>query len=441
MQVTLLTLLAANAVFASPVYKRQSEVISEVASSVTQAAATATNPISLPVGSVTEDITAISTFTDQISSVQPEPSASASDSQDDDSDSPDSSASASASASGAADDVFSLAYPCPDGTQLIYVETQSNVNASLSLVNDAVSYFGNSTLFNVTAASGDSNVVGDTRNTSIADVIVPEVLIDFMMDNETDARFLTWNSTEAATIMDILVASYSTQSQSYTNDTLSTEEEPVSTIKVFSNICVGTEMADAAQTFLQGFFEDRVSAVATGIELASDPSTEGEDSDNPLSSVSSMVESATAPIESATSAIDSAASSATEAIGSATSSIASSAASATSAVGGMPGAAGGPLQINTPPSPTQCRPVAITFTGGQAPYFLSVLPGGEPTATPLLQFPQQDVAGTYTWNVNLAAGTRITLQVRDSTGELNFSSIVSILPSDDSSCLAVPTSA
>ena len=113
MQVTLLTLLAANAVFASPVYRRQA------VSSVTEAAATATNPISLPINSVTPDITPISTMTEVIASVQPEPSAaSSSDPQDDDSDSPDS-ASASASASGSDDGVYSLAYPCPDGTQLV----------------------------------------------------------------------------------------------------------------------------------------------------------------------------------------------------------------------------------------------------------------------------------------------------------------------------------
>lgn len=71
----------------------------------------------------------------------------------------------------------------------------------------------------------------------------------------------------------------------------------------------------------------------------------------------------------------------------------------------------------------------------------SVLPGGNPTATPLLQLPTQQASGSYTWsvmlrqafdslsdkaaiyrNVNLPAGTSITLQVRDGTGALNYAS-------------------
>lgn len=119
MQVTLFTLLAANAVFATPIYKRQSEVVTQVTSVLSEAVPTqvaATNPISLPINSVTPDISAISTMTGAIESAQPgmEPSAMSSGDGSEDSDS---SASASASASGS--DVFSLAYPCPDGTQLV----------------------------------------------------------------------------------------------------------------------------------------------------------------------------------------------------------------------------------------------------------------------------------------------------------------------------------
>ena len=122
MQVTLFTLLAANAVIATPIYKRQSEIVTQITSVISEAvptAPTATNPISLPINSVTPDISAISTMTGAIESAQPgmEPSAMSSGADSEDSDSPDSSASASASASGS--DVFSLAYPCPDGTQLV----------------------------------------------------------------------------------------------------------------------------------------------------------------------------------------------------------------------------------------------------------------------------------------------------------------------------------
>ena len=99
----------------------------------------------------------------------------------------------------------------------------------------------------------------------------------------------------------------------------------------------------------------------------------------------------------------------------------------------------------------------------QAPYFLSVLPAAQPTATPILTLPDQPQAGelevpilvshrktdllspplsnrlpllgSYTWTVNLPAGTNITLQVRDGTGAVNYGSPVVIQPGTSDSCV------
>ena len=90
--------------------------------------------------------------------------------------------------------------------------------------------------------------------------------------------------------------------------------------------------------------------------------------------------------------------------------------------------------------------------------FLSVLPGGETGGTPLLQFPEQPEAGSFTWVVNIAAGTSITLSIRDSkfflsyfyehvliwcigTGAVNYSDQIQIQESPDTSCLATQPSA
>ncbi|KAK9897409.1 hypothetical protein P389DRAFT_169169 [Cystobasidium minutum MCA 4210] len=93
------------------------------------------------------------------------------------------------------------------------------------------------------------------------------------------------------------------------------------------------------------------------------------------------------------------------------------------------------LMINTPASVVQCQPTLLTFGGGTAPYFLSVLPAGQASATPILTLPDQAQAGSYTWTVNLPAGTNITLQVRDGTGAVNYGSPVVVQQGTSDSCV------
>ncbi|CAE6409750.1 unnamed protein product [Rhizoctonia solani] len=106
-------------------------------------------------------------------------------------------------------------------------------------------------------------------------------------------------------------------------------------------------------------------------------------------------------------------------------------------------------QINTPASVVQCQPVQITWSSTNTPVFVSIIPGGQAGAAALQDFGQQ--SGTFlTWTANIAAGTSITFQLRDSTGAVAFSSPVTVQSSSDSSCLgqsastsgtAAPTSA
>jgi hypothetical protein len=60
---------------------------------------------------------------------------------------------------------------------------------------------------------------------------------------------------------------------------------------------------------------------------------------------------------------------------------------------------------------TECQPAAIPFSDGTPPYFISVLPAGQVSAAPLLQFPEQTTS-PYTWNVNLPAGTNMFVLAR-----------------------------
>ncbi|KAH7341547.1 hypothetical protein B0J17DRAFT_647061 [Rhizoctonia solani] len=92
------------------------------------------------------------------------------------------------------------------------------------------------------------------------------------------------------------------------------------------------------------------------------------------------------------------------------------------------------LTINTPASLVQCQPAQITWTAANSPVFLSIIPAGQPGATPLYDFGQQ-TGSSVTWIVNIPPGTQVTCQLRDSTGALAYSAPVSIHPSSDSSCL------
>ncbi|KAG8733327.1 hypothetical protein FRC10_000297 [Ceratobasidium sp. 414] len=90
--------------------------------------------------------------------------------------------------------------------------------------------------------------------------------------------------------------------------------------------------------------------------------------------------------------------------------------------------------ISTPAAVVQCLPAQISFTASHTPVFVGIIPGGQPSATPLEDLGQQS-ASPFTWNANIPAGTSITFQIRDSTGAVAYSAPVTIQASPDSSCL------
>ncbi|CAD6575625.1 MAG: hypothetical protein TREMPRED_001462 [Tremellales sp. Tagirdzhanova-0007] len=83
-----------------------------------------------------------------------------------------------------------------------------------------------------------------------------------------------------------------------------------------------------------------------------------------------------------------------------------------------------------------CQPAALTWTGGSGgPYYIAILPGGEASAAALENLPAAD-ASPATWNVDVAAGTNITLRVTDSSGAIAYSSSVVTQAGSSTSCLA-----
>ncbi|KAF6754457.1 hypothetical protein DFP72DRAFT_848265 [Ephemerocybe angulata] len=95
--------------------------------------------------------------------------------------------------------------------------------------------------------------------------------------------------------------------------------------------------------------------------------------------------------------------------------------------------------VNTPANAVVCQPLQITWSGGTPPYFLSILPGNQPSAAAIRDF--GTVTGTsFTWNpVNLPAGTLIGINLRDSTGTLAQSAAFPVNPGTDDKCLTATT--
>ncbi|KAF8199580.1 hypothetical protein BJ912DRAFT_655872 [Pholiota molesta] len=92
------------------------------------------------------------------------------------------------------------------------------------------------------------------------------------------------------------------------------------------------------------------------------------------------------------------------------------------------------LTINTPTSVVQCQPELLSWTDGAPPYYVSILPGGEPGATPIKSFDTQ-TGMSLTWNVDIAAGTSVTFALKDSTGATAYTDTVPIQAGPDSSCV------
>jgi len=81
------------------------------------------------------------------------------------------------------------------------------------------------------------------------------------------------------------------------------------------------------------------------------------------------------------------------------------------------------------------EPLTVLSPHRQAPYYVSVIPGGEPNGAVLKTLVDGGSSTQYTWNVDLAAGTSITIQIKDASGSTNYSDKVTIGAGSDTSCV------
>ncbi|KAE8270318.1 hypothetical protein A4X09_0g2036 [Tilletia walkeri] len=77
------------------------------------------------------------------------------------------------------------------------------------------------------------------------------------------------------------------------------------------------------------------------------------------------------------------------------------------------------FQVNTPPILTQCQPYSITWTGGVAPFYLTITKGGDITSV-IENFGKQN-SEHYPWIVDQPIETSVTFMVTDSQGKSTMS--------------------
>ncbi|RPD61075.1 hypothetical protein L226DRAFT_570810 [Lentinus tigrinus ALCF2SS1-7] len=94
----------------------------------------------------------------------------------------------------------------------------------------------------------------------------------------------------------------------------------------------------------------------------------------------------------------------------------------------------GDLMINTLSSPVECEPVQFSWQGGAPPYYLSLIPAGQPSAPAMKQFPVQN-GNSMTWTVDMPSGSTFSTSLKDSTGKQAYSDIQKVQSGPDSSCL------
>jgi len=99
--------------------------------------------------------------------------------------------------------------------------------------------------------------------------------------------------------------------------------------------------------------------------------------------------------------------------------------------------ADGVLTINTPANVVQCQNTLLTYSGGTGPYIISVLPGQSMQGAYETLFTQPASSTSVTWLCDIGAGTLLTLGIKDSTGAVQYSAVVTIgaSPTGDESCL------
>lgn len=91
------------------------------------------------------------------------------------------------------------------------------------------------------------------------------------------------------------------------------------------------------------------------------------------------------------------------------------------------------VTVNTPLGVLACTNQVVTWSGGTAPYILSIQPGGDVSAAALETF--TGITGmSYTWHVIEQANTQVFLRIHDAAGNTNESGTFTIQSAGGTVC-------
>ncbi|KAF9267756.1 hypothetical protein L218DRAFT_644986 [Marasmius fiardii PR-910] len=92
------------------------------------------------------------------------------------------------------------------------------------------------------------------------------------------------------------------------------------------------------------------------------------------------------------------------------------------------------VTMNTPSNLVTCQPIMLTWSGGTAPYFLSLQDGNNFYGPALQQFAQQSATST-SWIVNVPAGKDVAFLLRDSAGQTSVTAPVTVQKGSEETCV------
>ncbi|GJE96615.1 hypothetical protein PsYK624_128140 [Phanerochaete sordida] len=107
---------------------------------------------------------------------------------------------------------------------------------------------------------------------------------------------------------------------------------------------------------------------------------------------------------------------------------------AAAALAAVPFTMGQQMQVNSLNGVVECEPILISWTGGTAPFYVSLIPAGQPAAAPLKQFPVVQSGSSFTWIVDLPAGTAFTTELKDASGQPVYSGNQNVEAGSSTNC-------
>jgi len=145
-------------------------------------------------------------------------------------------------------------YPCPEGYLLTYAQGNRTLGQPIDVTNAAVGEWADAIIFpNLTASEGGSTI-GATHTFNLAGVAFPEVLINSTNEGGSAYVQYVYNNTAPVTVGDVTLSNYSAVYKSYDPTfPITGTRGPSTLVQIFINACASDQ--DAARPLLQNLID------------------------------------------------------------------------------------------------------------------------------------------------------------------------------------------